>query len=130
VPVGGGGLVGTAQVAVFAAAVATGPAVIAKLAITVEGAESVNCSAAGCKRLVTLCRAKFTVAAGMPDTPLAGNENVTVDLGRSVMMTLAVSGCPFTVAVPVTVAVFCAAQAQAVRSAITTSSLVMLPPLP
>ncbi len=107
------------HVAVFAAAVATAPAVTVKADTTEAGAEIENPSAEGCNLVVLVWIAKLTLPPGKPDRPLDGKLIETVDAGNSVKVRVAVSAWPLMVAVPVTVSVLWAMQAPAARLKIT-----------
>ena len=113
VPAGGGGLVGTAQVKDFPAAVAVAPGVTVNRETSVDGAERLNPIAAGCSLVVLIVRSKAAVppatAEGLPET----KPMVTVDFPKTVIVWVWV--CPFDVTV--SVPCVCAAHAAPVRKA-------------
>lgn len=89
----------------FPAAVAPAPAVTVKLLNVEEGPLTENCKAAGCILVVDITTIKFTVDPAVVLVALVGSARDTVDFGKIVNVTLADSGCPLIVAVPVTVTV-------------------------
>lgn len=104
------GVVGAAHVMLLPAAVAPAPAVTVKLLKVVDGPLTENCRAAGCILVVVITITRFTVEPAVVFVALVGNAIETVDFGRIVSVTLADSGEPLIVAVPVTVAVCAAAK--------------------